>query len=148
MKHYLILSLICTVLAGCGGSNGGPEEALRDWVGMVEAAAEERDRSSLLDLISKNYADGRGNDYVSVGQMLRIYFLRQQSVALLTTIDEIVLSGDTAAMLKLTVGMAGTNNSALGISADAYNFELELQADDDEWLLIGARWSEMGEKLH
>jgi len=148
MKHYLILSLICTVLAGCGGANGGPEEALRAWINTAEAAAEERDRSSLLDLISENYADGRGNDHASIGQMLRIYFLRQQSVALLTTIDEIVLSGDTAALLKLTVGMAGTNNSALGISADAYNFELELQADDDDWLLIGARWGALGEKLH
>jgi hypothetical protein len=51
------------------------------------------------------------------------------------------------ATTKLTVGMAGLNNSALGVSADAYNFELELQVDDDEWLLIGARWGELGEKL-
>ena len=151
MKHRLILcmilSLICAVLAGCGSSSSGPEDALRSWVSEAEVAAEERDRGGLLALISENYADGRGNDYEGVGQMLRIYFLRQQSVALLTTIDEIVLADDTAAMLKLTVGMAGLNNSALGVSADAYNFELELQIDDDEWLLIGARWGELGEKL-
>ena len=147
MKHYLKLSLICVVLAGCGNTAGGPEEALRAWVNAAEEAAEERDRRGLLALISENYADGRGNDYEGVGQMLRVYFLRQQSIALLVTIDDIVLSGDTAALLKLTVGMAGTNNSALGVSADAYNFELELQADDDEWLLIGARWSELGEQL-
>jgi len=147
MKHHLILSLICAVLAGCGSSNGGPEDALRTWVSEAEVAAEERDRRGLLALISENYADSRGNDYEGVGQMLRIYFLRQQSVALLTTIDEIVLADDTAAILKLTVGMAGLNNSALGVSADAYNFELELQVDDDEWLLTGARWGELGEKL-
>ena len=148
MKHYLKLSLICAFLTGCGGAGGGPEEALRAWVGEAEAAAEERDRRGLLALISESYADGRGNDHESVDQMLRIYFLRQQSVALLVTIDEIVLADNTAATVNLTVGMAGTHNSALGISADAYNFELELQADDDEWLLIGARWGELGEKLH
>lgn len=148
MKHFLKLSMICAFLAGCGGAGGGPEEALRAWVGEAEAAAEERDRRGLLALISESYADGRGNDYASVDQMLRIYFLRQQSVAVLVTIDEIILSGDTAAIVSLTVGMAGTNNSALGISADAYNFELELQADDDEWLLIGAGWGELGKKLH
>ena len=147
MKHYLTVSLICAFLAGCGGAGGDPEVALRAWVGEAEAAAEERDRRGLLGLISKGYADGRGNDYEGVDQMLRIYFLRQQSIALLVTIDEIVLAGDTAATVNLTVGMAGTNNSALGISADAYNFELELQADDDEWLLIGARWGELGKKL-
>jgi hypothetical protein len=148
MKHFLTLSLICAVLASCGGPAAGPEQALRAWVDEAEAAAEERDRGSLLDLISKDYADGRGNDHESIGQMLRLYFLRQQSVALLTTIDEIILSDDTAALLRLTVGMAGTNSSVLGISADAYNFELELQVDDAQWLLIGARWSELGEKLH
>ena len=147
MKHTLTLSLICVVLAGCSRSASGPEEALRAWVSAAEVATEERDRRGMLALISENYADGRGNDYEGVGQMLRIYFLRQQSVALLVTIDEIVLSGDTAAMLELTVGMAGTNNSPLGVSADAYNFELELQVDDDEWFLIGARWGELGEKL-
>ena len=148
MKHFLTLSLICAVLAGCGGPAAGPEQALRAWVDEAEAAAEDRNRGSLLDLISKDYADGRGNDHESIGQMLRLYFLRQQSVALLTTIDEIILSADTAALLRLTVGMAGTNNSVLGISADAYNFELELQVDDAQWLLIGARWGELGEKLH
>ncbi len=147
MKHYLKLSLICVVLAGCSRPEGGPEEALRAWVSAAEVAAEERDRRGMLALISENYADGRGNDYEGVGQMLRIYFLRQQSIALLVTIDEIVLSADTAAILKLTVGMAGTNNSPLGVSADAYNFDLELQVDDDEWLLIGARWGELGDKL-
>lgn len=148
MKHFLTLGLIGAILAGCGGPDAGPEQALRAWVEEAEAAAEDRDRGGLLDLISKDYADGRGNDHKSIGQMLRLYFLRQRSVALLTTIDEIILSENTAALLRLTVGMAGTNNSALGISADAYNFELELQANDAQWLLIGARWSELGEKLH
>jgi predicted small secreted protein len=66
MKHRLILcmilSLICAVLAGCGSSNGGPEDALRTWVSEAEVAAEERDRRGLLALISENYADSRGND--------------------------------------------------------------------------------------
>ena len=148
MKHYLILSLICTVLTGCGGSNGGPEEALRAWVSMAEAAAEERDRSSLLDLISENYADGRGNDHASVGQMLRIYFLRQHSIALLATIEEITVYDATAAKIVLMVGMAGANDGVLGFSADAYRFELELEKDADEWQLIAARWGELGDELH
>jgi len=43
--------------------------------------------------------------------------------------------------------MAGTNNNAFGIDADAYKFELELQKPDDEWLLIGARWGDLGGNL-
>ena len=45
------------------------------------------------------------------------------------------------------VGMAGQNESVLGFSADAYRFQLELERDSDDWLLISARWAELGEEL-
>ena len=47
----------------------------------------------------------------------------------------------------MTVGMAGTNDSVMGLSADAYRFELELEKDADEWQLISARWGELGEEM-
>jgi len=146
--RILICSLICAFLAGCGGgSEAGPEEALRAWVEAAEAAAQNKDRHDLLAMISENYADSRGNDHQQIGNMLRFYFLRQQSVAFLTSIDDIVLMGDTAAQLNLTVAMAGTDASALGVRADAYNFELELENTDDEWMLIGARWGAVGREM-
>ena len=62
---------------------------------------------------------------------------------MLTKIDNIEMMGDTAAMVDVTVGMAGTNNDVLGLSADAYRFEFELEKPDDEWVLIGARWGDL-----
>jgi len=56
--------------------------------------------------------------------------------------------GETAALVTLTVGMAGTDASALGVRADAYNFEFELENTGDEWMLIGARWGEIGREMH
>lgn len=145
----LIFSLICAFLAGCGGEpDGGPEAALRAWVEAAEAYAEDRDRGGLMDLISENYADSRGNDHEQIGNVIRLMFLRQQRIAFLTSIDDIAVMGDTAAVVNLTVGMAGTDASALGIRADAYNFELELENTDDEWMLIGARWGEVGREMH
>ena len=98
-------------------------------------------------MISENYVDSRGNDHEQVGNILRLYFLQQESVAILTSIDDIQVMGDTAAQVNLTVGMAGTDESALGIRADAYNFELELENTDDEWMLIGARWGKVGRDM-
>ena len=147
--RILIFSLICAVLTGCGGGpEAGPEEAVRAWIDAAETAAEDKDRHGLLAMISENYADARGNGYVQIGSMLRFYFLRQQSVILFTSIDDIVVMGETAAQVTLTVGMAGTDASALGVRADAYNFELELENTDDEWMLIGARWGEIGSVVH
>jgi hypothetical protein len=147
--RILIFSLICAFLTGCGGGpEAGPEEAVRAWVDAAEAIAEDKDRRGLLAMISENYADSRGNDYVQINSLFRFYFLRQKSVVLFTSIDDIVVMGDTAAKVTLTVGMAGTDSSALGVRADAYKFELELENTDDDWLLIGARWGEIGSDLH
>lgn len=136
------------LLSGCGGPEAGPEEQLRQWVTAGQQAAESRERGELLDLISPSYVDARGFDRDDIGDRLRVYFLRQHSIKLLTSIEEIRLYGDSAAEVELTVGMAGKNDSVFGFSADAYRFQLELERDGGDWLLISARWGELGEELH
>jgi hypothetical protein len=146
IRNLLFLGIGILVVA-CGGATGGPEEALRAWVDEMEFAAEDMDRSAMLDKISEGYADARGNSRKDIGDTLLIYFLRQQSVAFVSTIDEIKLSGDTAAEILVTVAMVGTNDGTFGLSADAYKFELELESVDSEWFLIGAKWGELGHDL-
>ena len=111
------------------------------------AAAEAKERRALVGMISPSYADGRGNKRSDVEDLLRVYFLRQHSVSLLSSIDEVRVYGTTAAEIELTVGLAGTNDGVLGFSADAYTFELELERDGGDWLLLAARWGQLGEEL-
>ena len=146
MRKWILLATSMIVTA-CSGSAAGPEEVLRVWVDEMEYAAEDMDRSAMLDKISGNYADARGNSRKDIGDTLFVYFLRQKNVAIVSTIDQITISDDSAAELVLTVAMAGTNDGALGLSADAYRFELELERSNTEWLLIGARWGELGHDL-
>ena len=141
------IPLICALLVACGGPSGTPEEAVRAWVADGEVAAESKDRRGLVDMISENYADARGNERQDIGNLMRFYFLRQENVAILTKVDNVTMHGDTAADVSLTVGLAGMNDSLLGLSADAFRFELELEYDGDDWLLIGARWGELGKEL-
>lgn len=145
----LTLSIYLALCAACGGEGRphSPESEIRAWVDRGEAAAEAKDRGDLLEMISPDYADARGNSHEDIGKILRIYFFRQNSIALLTNIDSIAMMGSTAATVDLTVGMAGTNNRALGLSADAYRFEFELEKPADEWVLIGARWGKLGSDL-
>jgi hypothetical protein len=132
----------------CGGPVEGPEQALRSWVSQGRELAEAKDRRALVDMISPAYTDARGNSRDDIENLFRIYFLRQHKVALITRIEELDVYGDSAAELVLTVGMAGTNDSAFGFSADAYRFEMEFERDDNEWLLTSARWGEIGGDLH
>ena len=141
----IITVYIC--LAACGGPSTGPEQLLRQWVDDAEAAAEQKDRRGLLDMVSENYIDARGNDHAAIDRVLRVYFLRQNTVNLATKIDQVKVSGETAADIMVTVGMAATNDRGLGLSADAYKSHFELENNGDGWLLIGARWGELGDTV-
>jgi len=143
----LLVLAIAAGFAGCSGPSSAPEEALRAWVETAEVAAQEKDRATLLDMISANYADARGNDRGAVDKIFRFWFLRQKNIALLVNIDDIEVYQDTAATINLTVGMAATNGNAFGLNADAYRFELDMEYTDDDWMLIGARWGELGQEL-
>lgn len=143
----LAAALVLNALAGCGDPPSSPEQAVRLWVEHGQSAAEEKDRRALVDMISPSYSDGRGYGRDDIENLFRVYFLRQHKVALLTRIDDIRVYDGSAAELVLDVGMAGTNDGVLGFSADAYRFEMELENDGDDWLLISARWGEIGDDL-
>ncbi len=144
---------LCTVvvalaaLVACGEPASEPEAELRAWVATGIESAENKQRRDLMSMVSPAYADARGKEKGDIENMLRVYFLRQHSIALLPKINEITIYDDTAASVDLTVGLAGTNDGVLGFSADAYRFELELEKDGDEWVLISARWGELGGEI-
>jgi hypothetical protein len=141
------LLLVLGLLSSCGGDVSDPEEQVRAWLSAMHEAAEEKERGGIVAGISPAYIDVRGNSRDDIDKLLRVYFFRQNTITLLSNIDEVNVIGGTAAEVSMTVGMAGTNSSALGISADAYRFELELELDGDDWKLISARWGELGERL-
>jgi hypothetical protein len=147
-SRLLTLGLVCSWLAACGDPPTPPEEAVRAWVAKGQQAAEEKDRRALVKMISPAYADSRGNSRDEIENLFRLYFLRQHSIALLTKIEEVRVFDDSAAVLELTVGMAGTHDGVLGFSADAYRFEMELERDGNDWLLISGRWGEIGGEIH
>jgi hypothetical protein len=143
----LLCGALLVSLYACGGSAPGPEAELRDWVQRGVAAAEGKNRRELVDMISPAYADVRGYDRGHVENILRAYFLRMNTIELLTSIDEITVIDDTAAELLITAGMAGTHDGVLGFSADAYQFALELEKSGSDWELISARWGQLGKEL-
>jgi len=147
MRTLCTLGVVILALAAWGGPSSAPEEQLRAWVAAGVDAAKDKNRRELVSMISESYADARGNERGDIENLLRVYFLRQHKIALLTSIEQITVYADTAAKVEMTVGMAGTNDSVMGLSADAYRFELELEKDADEWQLISARWGELGEEM-
>lgn len=138
---------VLLVFAACGETDDSPEGQIQAWIDAVHAAAEAKDRNEIIDRISPSYIDARGHSRDDVEKRLRVIFLRQNRVAFIPSVDEITVIGGTAAEASVTVAMAGTNSGALGVTADAYRFELELQIEGGEWKLISARWGELGRSV-
>ncbi len=145
--RVVVLLVILSFLAACGGDASSSEEQLREWLAAGEQAAEAKDRGALMDMVAPSYTDVKGNDKQAIGNMLRYIFLRQNQVALITRIESLEIFDDTAAEVTMTVGMAGSREGRFGFSADAYRFVFELELDGDEWQLISARWGALGESL-
>lgn len=146
MRAALALAMVAALTA-CSAPLSEPEEELRDWVRRGVEAAESKQRRTLMSMVSPAYADARGNQRDSIDKILRVYFMRMNTVELLTSVEEISVIGDSAAEVVLKVGMAGTHDGVLGFSADAYRFAFELERQGDDWLLIAARWGEWGKEL-
>lgn len=147
LRILAVVGCCMVFMSACGEPELGSKEQLRQWVEQGQAAAEAKERRDLVDMISPAYLDANGNDRDDIGNLFRLVFLRQNRIQLLTSIEEIRVFGDSAAEIDLNVGMAGTNDGAFGFSADAYQFELELERDGDDWSLISARWGELGGEL-
>jgi len=147
LRPGVVVGAMALFVSACGGPATPAEEQVRDWVSKGVQAAEAKKRRALVDMISPAYADARGNERDAIEDMLRYYFLRMNTVELITSIEEVSVVGDSAAEVLITVGMAGTHGGALGFSAEAYRFSLELEKAGDDWQLISARWGEMGKEL-
>lgn len=146
-RMALAAGLAASWLAACGGPAATPEDEIRAWVRQGTEFAEAENRRGLVGMIGPSYADGRGNTRDDLDDRFRLAFLRTNNITLITSIDEIRLHGDSAADVRLTVGMAGTDGGFPGIDANAYRFEMELVRTSGEWQLIGARWGELGEEM-
>ena len=143
----LFVALLAAGLFACGDAPTPPEEALRAWVAAGQQRAEAKDRSGLMDMVSSDYADARGNDRDAIEQLFMLYFLRANNIKLLTSIEDVRVFSDSAGEIDLQVVMAATHGGVLGFSGDIYNFELELVRDGDDWRLIAGRWGAAGEEM-
>ena len=149
-RHVIGLSLavfLGTVPLGCGKAPDAERE-IRQWLARGEAAVAAEDRRELMTMVAPAYADARGNGRKQIEHMLWLLFLRQDNVKVLTRIEAIDVYGESAADVRLTSGLVGSGESRLGFSAEARRFELELEHDGEDWQLIAAHWTELGEALH
>ena len=142
-SNYTGLAIVGVMLLswGCGGGES-PEAQVRAVIETGEVAAEERDLSALMDLVSPDYADDQGRDRSELKHYVHGYLIANQSIRLLTRIERIEFPYRDMARVDLTLGSLGreaTDDSSFDLAADVQRLSIELQLDDGEWRVTRAR---------
>lgn len=135
LKRLLVAGGAGLFLAGCGSADP-PEVQVRAVIDAAEVAAEARDVSALMDLVSPDYKDTDGRQAEELSRYLRGYFIANQSIHLLTRVESIEFPATGVAEVALTVGMVGREaegQSAWDLAADIYRIDLTLMDDEGDW---------------
>jgi ATP/maltotriose-dependent transcriptional regulator MalT len=64
----------------CGGDAATPEDRIRAVLAALEESAEARDAGAMKEHVSEAYRDAQGNDKATIGQVVALHLLRNQSV--------------------------------------------------------------------
>lgn len=141
---FIALALLFPLLVSCSAERDTPEAQVRALLQRGEAAAGKRESAALRQMISEKYADNEGRDKKAVEAVLRYYFLRNESIHLLTRIRQISFPRPDIAQVDVMVAMAGQPIADAGqlerLRADLHRFEITLADENKEWKVIRAEW--------
>jgi ketosteroid isomerase-like protein len=141
--HGVVAALLAIALAAGCARHGTPEDEVRAVIDAAKQAAEARDVSGVTALLADDFRDAGGAGRDDARNMLRGYFIANQSVHLVTKVESIDFPGADLARVTATVAMAGRErdpSTALGVSASVYEFDVTLVRQGGDWKVWRAAW--------
>lgn len=143
MRLLIILGLWGLLFLG-GCSNESPEDQVRLFIKTAEDAVENNEIGDVREMISESYSDDKGRTKKDIIRYLSYQLLRKRSIHLFTSIDTITIVSENQAKVNLFVAMTGQPVESASIlpqlHADIYRFDLNLQKEDGDWLLVTSMW--------
>lgn len=135
MKRLLLIPALAG-LAACSDSSS-PEQQVRAVIDQMEQAAEERDIGDLTSHLSEEFRDANGRNATELTRYARGYFIANQSIHLLTRIEELTFPTDGEARAQVAVGMLGRNAAdQWDLAAEVHTFKIALRREDDDWRVV------------
>ena len=110
----------------------------------MEQAAEARDVGDLMDHISNEYRDASGQGPADAARYVRGYFVANQSIHLLTRMEELTFPSADEAQARVLIGMVGRETDAAdawNLAADLYEFDVAFVREDGAWKVTYAEWT-------
>ncbi len=126
------LVFVAAIFFAACGTQPGDEQQVRELVSAVEAAAEARDASDVLDHVSDGYADSAGFDKAQLSNFLRGYFLAHPKLELLVNVESVELPVDGLAQAVISVTTVDFTD------LDAQRLKVEFRRSGSTWQVVRA----------
>jgi len=132
--------VICAALAGC--SHPPDETRIRDAITAMQAAAESREASGVLDHIGNDFTGQKGQvDRSELARILKLEFLRKEGFDVSLGTIAIEIEGDRAtATFDMTVGDA--SRRWLPSGRETFAVISGWRREGSEWVCYNATWTE------
>ena len=131
-----MLACLFALLAGC--HHEAPEQALRNTIDAMAAAAEAHDTDALFEPIAEDFSGSEGMDRSQFRRYVSVMGLRQKSVGVsLGPLD--VKMFDDRATVAFTAALTG-GPGWLPDQAQVYEVETGWRLESGDWKLISAKW--------
>lgn len=124
-------------LAAC--SRPADEQALREALSAMHAAAEARDASAVIEHVADNFAGPRGLDRDGLRRLMVVQFMRNRAVGVTLGPLSTRIEGPRAEA-EFTVLLTGFQEGLLPSRADGYRVVTGWRVEEGRWLLERASW--------
>jgi hypothetical protein len=154
MKAWKIVSLALLLTVSACGKTVSPEAQIRARINAAGAAADKKEISTLREIVSDKYSDSQGQDKRVVEGVLRLYFIRNETLHVFTRTTSVEFPEKDKALAVVYVAATGqqiVNAQELSrVRADLYRFELSFVKEDKDWRVARAEWrpAELADFIH
>lgn len=123
-------------LVGCG--RPADEQALRDTIAAMQAAAEQRSISGVMDHVTEDFGGSHGLDHAGLRRLLQVQFLGNQRIGVTLGPIDVEMQGDRA---KVTFSVLLTGSSRyIPERGRAHEVVSGWRIVDGEWRIFFAEW--------
>jgi hypothetical protein len=131
--------LVAVVLVASACARTPSEEALRETVGALQQALEDRDAATFEDLLADDFVGPDGLDRQGARRVAATSWMQHRRIgATLGPLD--VKVKDRHGTVRFTAALTGGSGSLLPDSAQVYDVETGWRFDDESWRMTSATW--------
>ena len=140
-SRWVYLVMLLLALAACSRSDD--ETRLREALGRMETAVEERRPGDFVDVLAEDFTGADGTlDRAGLHNLLRAQVLRHAQIDVVLAAPDIQIQGDRATV-AVTATLSGGAGGWLPDRGAVYAITSGWRREDGQWRCVNAQWRQV-----